>query len=416
MTISTGLAKRDSAIRWAQVWLAAAAMVGTLPGRTQGIGLITEPLIKSLGLSRATYAELNLWATLIGALFAIGIGKMIDKCGSRTVIAALVFSLGVVTLLMSGITGIAVLAVYLTLTRGLGQGALSVASQALVGKWFSRRLGSAMAAYSVILSIGFMAAFPIVGAIVQKAGWRVAWADIGWVLVLCLTPLSCLVVRSTPESVGLTPDDATEQCSITEQNSFTLLQAMRSPAFWAVGLCSSTYGLIASGIGLFNENILAERGIAAGVYYGTLVIAALTSLIGNYLGAQMTNGRPVEMQMKVAAIAMLLLGIGLLALTQIRTAPQAYALAVIMGVAGGMVIVVFFAFWGHAFGRTHLGRIQGVAQSLTVLASAVGPLLLARVAALGSYANAFYALAISVFALGIWAWLAPAPLLQSNER
>jgi hypothetical protein len=70
---------------------------------------------------------------------------------------------------------------------------------------------------------------------------------------------------------------------------------------------------------------------------------------------------------------------------------------------------VFFAFWGHAYGRAHLGRIQGVAQALTVLASAVGPLLLARVAAVGSYANAFYALAVFVFALGVWAWFVPAP-------
>jgi MFS family permease len=409
MANSPVIGKQGSAIRWAQVWLAAAAMVGTLLGRTQGLGLITEPLIKSLRLDRALYAELNLWATLIGALFAIGIGKLIDKAGSRVTITSLVFGLGLVTVLMSGVTGLSALALYLTLTRGLGQGALSVASQALVGKWFSKRLASAMAAFSVILSIGFMAAFPIVGEIVQKAGWRVAWANVGWALVLFLTPLCFLGVRSTPESIGLSPDEAAEEGSTEEQNAFTLLQAVRSPAFWAVGLCSSAYGLIASGIGLFNENILAERGIAAGVYYGTLVITALTSLIGNYLGAKMTTGRPVAMQMRVAALAMLLMGISLLALTQIRSATQAYALAVTMGIAGGMVIVVFFAFWGHAFGRQHLGRIQGVAQSLTVLASAVGPLMLARVAGLGSYANAFYALALLVFGLGIWAWFVPAP-------
>ncbi len=111
---------------------------------------------------------------------------------------------------------------------------------------------------------------------------------------------------------------------------------------------------------------------------------------------------------------MLLLGLALLALTQIHTALQAYALAVVMGIAGGMVIVVFFAFWGHAFGRAHLGRIQGFAQALTVLASAIGPLLLARVAALGSYSNAFYALAMLVFTLSGWAWFVPTPILPMD--
>jgi hypothetical protein len=30
-----------------------------------------------------------------------------------------------------------------------------------------------------------------------------------------------------------------------------------------------------------------------------------------------------------------------------------------MGLAGGFVMVIFFSFWGRAYGRAHLGRIQG---------------------------------------------------------
>jgi cyanate permease len=73
---------------------------------------------------------------------------------------------------------------------------------------------------------------------------------------------------------------------------------------------------------------------------------------------------------------------------------------------------VFFAFWGRAYGRRHLGRIQGAAQVLTVIASAVGPLLLAMcVRATGSYAAAFYALAALVAALAAAALVVriPAP-------
>ena len=64
---------------WIVLIVAAAAMVGTLPGRTQGLGLITESLLADLGLSRVRYAELNLWATLLGAAGAIGIGQLIDR-------------------------------------------------------------------------------------------------------------------------------------------------------------------------------------------------------------------------------------------------------------------------------------------------------------------------------------------------
>jgi hypothetical protein len=81
-----------------------------------------------------------------------------------------------------------------------------------------------------------------------------------------------------------------------------------------------------------------------------------------------------------------------------------------MGLAGGFVIVLFFSFWSAAFGRAHLGKIQGAAQTLTVLASAIGPLLLAEcVARTGSYAMMFYTLASIVGLLGISAWFVSIP-------
>ena len=73
---------------WVVLFVAAAAMVGTLPGRTQGLGLITEPLLADLNIGRVDYAQLNLWATLIGAAGAIGIGRFLDRFGSRVVLTS----------------------------------------------------------------------------------------------------------------------------------------------------------------------------------------------------------------------------------------------------------------------------------------------------------------------------------------
>jgi hypothetical protein len=61
-----------------------------------------------------------------------------------------------------------------------------------------------------------------------------------------------------------------------------------------------------------------------------------------------------------------------------------------MGAAGGLVTVVFFAIWTQAFGKIHLGRIQSAAQMLTVVASAVGPLVVAMAQTqTGSYLSAY---------------------------
>src|SRR5215475_3318019 len=142
---------------WVNVVVAAAAMVGTLPGRTQGLGLITDPLLKDLRLDRVMFAQVNVWATLIGALFCVGFGRLIDRFGSRAVLTSVSLLLGLVVLLMSKAQGLVSIAVLITLTRGLGQSALSVVSITIVGQWFVRRVNLAMAIYSVVLSIGFMA-------------------------------------------------------------------------------------------------------------------------------------------------------------------------------------------------------------------------------------------------------------------
>ena len=380
---------------WVVVGIAALAMVGTLPGRTQGLGLITEPLLRDTGLTRIRYAEINLVATLIGSLFCFGIGRVIDRRGSRIVLTAVALLLGLVVVAMSRASGVVAILIFVTLTRGLGQSALSVVSLAMVGKWFRRRLTRAMAAYSLVMSMGFMAAFPLVGALVLSYGWRAAWAAIGIALIAGLAPVAWLFVRSVPEDIGEEIDGAADAASAASAHEgATLGQALRSPAFWIFAAASALYGLVASGIGLFNESILAERGFAPGVYHQALAVTAITALAGNFLSGALA-GRASLRALLLAALVML--AAGLAALPRVTTVGHVMAQAVAMGIAGGFVMVVFFSFWGRAYGQAHLGLIQGAAQAMTVLASAVGPLFFAwGVERTGSYAAGFYALAVVV--------------------
>ncbi|MDQ3171977.1 MAG: MFS transporter [Acidobacteriota bacterium] len=394
-TLAPGRSKRIF-YGWIVVGIAALAMVGTLPGRTQGLGLITEPLMRDLGVGRVAYAQINLVATLVGSLFCIGVGRLIDRRGSRAVLTALAVALGLVVIGMSRAASLTMLFVMITLTRGLGQSALSVVSLAMVGKWFRRRLTRAMAVYSLLMSIGFMAAFPLAGAVVLAYGWRTAWAGIGVALVAGLAPLAWLLVRSLPEDANETVDglyDRPEHAA-EDASGATLREALATPAFWVFAIASALYGLVASGIGLFNESILAERGFAPGVYHQALAVMALTALAGNFLSGAMAGKGSLRV---LLLIALVMLSGALAALPLVTTVAHVMAQAVAMGIAGGFVMVVFFSFWGRAYGRAELGRIQGAAQAMTVVASATGPLLVAWcVEATGSYAAGFYGLSVVV--------------------
>lgn len=392
---------------WVHVFIGALAMVGTLPGRTQGLGLITEPLLRDLQIDRVHFARINLWATLIGALFSIGVGRLIDRFGSRIVLTVVTVSLALVVFGMSATSSIAAIAILITLTRGFGQSALSVVSITMVGQWFVRRLNFAMAVYTIALSIGFMLAFPLIGAIVLQNGWRTAWWIVGLALLLGLAPLALLLVRRSPESCSIDPDGEPARLSNELPTDYTLREAVSTPSFWVFGISSAVYGLIASGIALFNESILAERQFDASTYHRSLVIVALTSLVGNFLGGWIASKWKMN---RLLALAMVLLAGSLAALPHVSTQLHVAIYAAVMGLAGGFVIVIFFSFWSAAYGRKHLGKIQGTAQALTVIASALGPLILAEtVSRTGSYATIFYLLTVVVTVLALLAWIVKLP-------
>ncbi|HLJ97028.1 MAG TPA: MFS transporter [Gemmataceae bacterium] len=424
---------------WVTLIVAALAMVATLPGRTHGLGMITERLLEDLQIGRVPYASINLWATLLGALFCWPCGSLIDRFGARALLTSVVLALAIVVLLMSRLShGLAVsvanalaglplrldvdpatvilvlLGAALTLTRGLGQSALSVVSLAIVGKWFVRRLSMAMGYFSILVAIGFMAAF-VLGNEVRMLSWQTVWAGMGLLLLIGMAPLGWLLVQNTPEQCGLSGDqEPSDKPTVAGRlEDYTLMRALQTPAFWLFGLATSVYGLVSSGLALFNESILRERGFGAEMYYHAAAVMTLAALISNFVGGWLGNRWSMG---RVLGLALLVQTAALAALPHMYALYHVYLYALASGAAGGVVTVVFFAIWGHAFGRAHLGAIQGAAQTLTVISSALGPLLLAvSQEQYQSYGPMLYGLAGLSALCAVGVWCVPLPRQAPGE-
>ena len=391
-------------IRWWQIVLASLLMLATLPGRTQGLGLITEPMLRDLHLDRVIYADINLWATLLGSAACLPAGWLVDRFGLRPTAVALVGALGAIVWCMTFQHGsIVLLFLLVLLTRAVGQSALSVVSISAVGKTSTNRVGLAMGVYAVLLSVAFAAAFTLVGAVVRRSGWRIAWAEIAFALIFGIAPLVFAFLRE-----GGTP--ATQEAELVTSQApgdFPLLEALRTPAFWIFAGATALFGLVSSGLGLFNEAVLAERGFSQKLYHEFLAVTTLIALVGQLLCGWLSLRWSMQ---RLLGVALFLYAVGLAALPFVKTLTELWLFAVAIGLAGGIITVLFFAVWSHAFGRAQIGRIQGAAQMLTVFASAVGPLLFAKCyAATGSYAPLLLGLAPIVFVFGVAAWLVSLP-------
>src|SRR5688572_15162856 len=160
---------------WVNVLSAALMVNATLPARTHGLGLITKPMLEDLQMGETTFAWFNFASVIIGSLFCVPIGRMIDRFGGRVVLTGIILLFGLVTLWTAFINDLYSLFAALTISRGLAQGGITVGAGALVGKWFKRHVGYAMAIYAIVMGAGFVFCTWGAGEAVVRFGWRETW-------------------------------------------------------------------------------------------------------------------------------------------------------------------------------------------------------------------------------------------------
>jgi MFS family permease len=347
----------------------------------------------------------NLWATLIGAAFCFPAGWIFDRAGLRWATAGIVLALaGVVCGVALMGSSMGVLFVLLTATRGLGQSALSVASITAVGRRFPERTGMPMAVFAVLISVLFAVAFGLIGYAVRTVGWRAAWLLVAMAMAVLIAPLVLIFLRGNGGAAA----------SATASDGMGLWEALRTPAFWVFAGAAAAFNFVSSGFGLFNEAILAERGFEQKTFHIFLGVTTLLSLVGQFLGGWLSGRIGYR---AVTAIAMAVYAVGLGGVSMASSLAGLMGISLLIGIAGGMIIVVFFAVWAEAFGRRNLGRIQGAAQFMTVVSSALGPTLFALCfESQKSYTPILLAMAGLVFVIGFMAIRVRMPSAEWSGR
>src|SRR5437879_3607008 len=77
-----------------------------------------------------------------------------------------------------------------------------VSGVALVGRWFSRRMGLALGIIGAGIGLGTFIGAPPIQLLIETYGWRTAYVVLAVVLALAPQPLA-LLLRARPEDLGL---------------------------------------------------------------------------------------------------------------------------------------------------------------------------------------------------------------------
>lgn len=100
--------------------------------------------------------------------------------------------------------------------------------------------------------------------------------------LLALAPLAALAVRNNPEDQGLWLHGDIEEQS-KNLYDLTVWDALRSPAFWTFTFSSSLFGLVYSGISLFNQSILERQTGSYDLIFNGLAAVVILGIASWYV-------------------------------------------------------------------------------------------------------------------------------------
>ncbi|NOK60939.1 MAG: MFS transporter [Chloroflexi bacterium AL-W] len=363
---------------WIILLIGTFGAIMTTPGQTHAVSIFIEYFITDLGISRSLVSSLYTVGTLVGSFALPIVGRRIDRHGPRRVMLIITLLFGLACIYMGFVGNVIMLGLGFILIRMLGQGSLGLVSSNIINQWWVRRRGTVMGISGLLMSLIGVGAIPsLLNWLIPIYGWRAMYMLMGLVLLIGLAPLVILFVRDQPEQYGLHPDgDRASMTSITNttvQNeiSWTVQEAQRTLAFWIMGLGLATVALLITGlmfhmVSIFKDNQL-DATTAAWVY---VPIAATTATVN--LGSGILADRiPVRI---LLAIALFLQTIALF-MAQYLTGPtMAFTYGVVLGSTMGLMGTVNSVGWAKYFGRTHLGSITGMAATILIIGSSLGPM------------------------------------------
>ena len=361
------------------VWLV--ALIGTIcssPGQSFSVSLFMDFFIEDFGLDRTAVSSLYGAGTFVASLGLTWVGRQIDARGNRRVGASIGALFTLVLALCSLINGPIMLFFAFAGMRGLGQGALTLASSTAVANWFQQRRGRMMSLLALAFVLFQGIYVNLLRILLEVMDWRQVYVLLGVGVAALVIPSFALLMRDNPEKYGLMPDNAAggagesdDQASDIEDN-WTLKEAMRTPILWvfiATRILPSAWG---TGLILHQVSIFAVLDHSAQVATETFAMMSLfaagSALLAGYL---IDRFKPSY----VAALQMLaLLSASGLAMIM-RETPLLIAYALAFGLGMGIGYVFEGAVWPNLFGRRFQGEIRGFVYTSSVIGSALGPAL-----------------------------------------
>jgi MFS family permease len=285
----------------------------------------------------------------------------------------------------------------LSATRGL---LMDLPFNWLITRWFvGKKQQAALGVVTVGFGFGGAILLPILNQIASVYSWRASMITSAILLLIVHGFLIPLLIRNTPQQLGLTPNRSSQEKSLNSRPDdlvgMTVSSAVRTPAFWVAAM-----GLFLFYGGQTLSSLIIDFFSTAGLSFGALAIA-ITAWIRTGLriplGFSMAR---IDRVFLLSTLVCLSQGLGVFALLFAPTGPPLLAWILLWGIGGAFAPMVGPLVTTKLFGVKHYGAVSGAIQAIGFSGQMVAPILGALLFDIrGDYYLSFMIYSIS-FALG----------------
>jgi sugar phosphate permease len=289
---------------------------------------------------------------------------------------------GVGHMFLAGVNSyVALLIVYMGLVSLSFHAGFMDAPMLIANTWFIRNRTMAMALISGSIGIGGFIFTPILSAAVHAFGWRQAAFGCGVLFIVIGLPLT-LLVRRSPESIGLLPDGdqpstpnesegAANGPLLREEAHFTLAQALRTSSFWYLTTATAIRVIILSALNVHYVALMVWKGMtpqrAAFFLAAQAFMAVPSHLLFGWVGDRLNKPR-------LMATCMLLATGSMFVLVYVHSE---WAILIFIALFS-VVESTFPVNWstvGEYFGRQNFAKIRGSMSFVSTWGSVIGPVI-----------------------------------------
>lgn len=328
-------------------------------GTTEIFAVFLLPVERALGVARSEIAAVYSIFMLVLGLSGPFAGTVFDKLGARASYVTGLALLGASLTLAGEATSLWHYAATMGLAAGLAVSLLGmVSANALLSRWFGKRLGTAIGITYASMGLGVLLAAPLSQVLIEAYGWRTAYRLLGYGLLAAGAVVALLPLTRMWQGSAEWRQRRAAQEAVTG-GGWTVSKAARSGPFWALIMVYAFTSLASFAVSPQAVAAMIESGITPLAAAGAFGLSGMLSLIGNASIAPLVERFG---QRRMISLSYLGTIIGILCLAALPMHPTmwlVYGWALLFGINQGTRGPIVSTLTATLFAGGGVGRIYG---------------------------------------------------------